>query len=70
LYFSQLDRRCLSPWHDFPWSFSWGSSRCGIWRAILAFTFIAAMAWLFNAALGLYKTIRGKDEYDHTTTRT
>ncbi|MBE3043803.1 hypothetical protein IMZ48_14760 [Candidatus Bathyarchaeota archaeon] len=54
----QLSPECSGWWHTWIWRFSWGSSRCNIWRTILAFTFIAAMMWLLNALLGMYRTYK------------
>lgn len=56
----QLSPDCGGSWHTFVWRFAWGSNRCNIWRTILAFCFIAAMAWLFSAALGMYRVIRDR----------
>ena len=56
----QLSPRCRGFWHNWVWRFAWGSNKCNIWRTILAFCFIAAMAWLFNAILGMYRSFRDR----------
>jgi hypothetical protein len=57
-----LSRGCSGLWHTWTWSFAWGSRRCNIWRTILAFTFLAAMAWLLNALLGMYRSFKDRKE--------
>lgn len=58
----QLSPSCGGSWYNFVWRFAWGSSRCNIWRAVLGFSFIAAMAWLFNVVLGMYRTFRDRKD--------
>ncbi|SPO06025.1 uncharacterized protein DNG_08714 [Cephalotrichum gorgonifer] len=59
---ADLSPRCTRPWFTFSWRFAWGSRKCGIWRAALAFSFLAAMLWLASCLLGLYRTFRDRKE--------
>lgn len=65
---TNLSPNCSGFWHTWVWRFAWGSNRCNIWRTILAFCFIAAMAWLFNAALGMYRSFRDRKDGTHAET--
>lgn len=59
---TNLSRGCGGLWYRWVWSFSWGGRYCNIWRTILAFSFIAAMAWLLNAMLGVYRSWKDRKE--------
>ncbi|CAI4213845.1 unnamed protein product [Parascedosporium putredinis] len=57
---ANLSGNCGGAWYRWIWTFAWRRNRCGTWRALLAFCFLASMFWLFNCLLGLYKSFFGK----------
>ncbi|PKS08019.1 hypothetical protein jhhlp_006631 [Lomentospora prolificans] len=63
---ANLASSCGGSWYRFVWRFSWNANRCGAWRSLLAFSFLASMFWLANTLLGAYKTFTGNREHnDH-----